>query len=267
MLHLYHAGPSVCSVKVRVGLAEKRLPWQSKPIALDKGEQFTPQYLELNPNGVVPTLVNDDLTVVESSIILEYIDQLCDKTQLMPSELNAQTMTKIWLLRCLDIHAAVNTLSFATVMRNKILANNTPEEIEQSIAKIPNKNAALKRQDLISNGLKSSYLDNDLNTLKRLFNDMQQALDSKKWLMSDDYSMADVALIAYIDRFERLGFADLWENQPGISRWLEQSKARTSYADAVEAYISQQAKQAMRSSGEKMWPELQKQWQVCLNKG
>ena len=72
MLELYHAAPSVCSVKVRVGLAEKKLQWQSKPIALDKGEQFSPSYLELNPNGVVPTLVNDGFVVTESSVCLLY---------------------------------------------------------------------------------------------------------------------------------------------------------------------------------------------------
>jgi len=265
MLHLYHAGPSVCSVKVRLGLAEKNLPWQSMPIAIDKGEQFTPQYLELNPNGVVPTLVDDDFIVIESSIILEYIDQLCDKTQLMPNELKAQTQTKIWLLRCLDIHAAINTLTFATAMRTKILANNTPEEIEASIAKIPNKNAATKRRDLINNGLSSAYVESDLNTLKRLFDDMHNALSKQTWLMSDSHSMADIALLAYIDRLERLGFSGLWTHTPEVSRWLEQSRARKSYSIAVDPFISPQAAQGMRSSGEKLWPELEKQWQICLN--
>jgi len=264
MLHLYHAGPSVCSVKVRIGLAEKKLAWQDHPIAIDKGEQFAPDYLKLNPNAVVPTLVDENFVVRESSIILEYIDQLCDKTTLMPNELKAQTTTKLWLLRCLDIHAAINTLTFATVMRYKILANKTAKEIEASIAKIPNKNAAMKRRDLINSGLDSTYIENDLNTLKTVFTDMQASLSNKAWLMGDEYSMADTALIAYIDRINRLGFDGLWEeNSPEISRWLAQSKARNSYAQAVTPYISNQAAQAMLHTAKNAWPALKEQW-ACI---
>ena len=265
MLDLYHAGPSVCSVKVRIGLAEKKLAWQSKPIALDKGEQFSTDYLQLNPNGVVPTIVNDGFIVTESSVILEYIDRLCGKTQLMPSDLNAQTIIRIWLFRCLDIHAAVNTITFATVMRHKILANQSAEEIKQSLNKMPSKNAAMKRHDIIQNGLESMHVDSDLSVFKRLFSDMQSALASNKWLLGDEYTLADTALIAYLDRIERLGFSGLWDSSPDISRWLDQSKARASYAEAVEDYISLQAKQSMRSSGEKAWPALKEQWDACLN--
>lgn len=264
MLHLYHAGPSVCSVKVRVGLAEKNIEWQSMPIKLDQGEQLNPEYLKLNPNGVVPTLVNNELVVIESSIILEYIDQLCKKTQLMPSDLNSQTLTKIWLFRCLDIHAAINTLSFATVMRNKILASKTPEQIEASIVKMPSMTAAIKRRNVIKFGLKSDYLTGDFSTLKRLFEDMHNALNATTWLMGNDYSLADVALIAYIDRLDRLGFSQLWLDAPQINRWLAQSKARASYATAVEAYISDTAKLQMRQEAYKAWPELEQQWQYFL---
>ena len=265
MLELDHAAPSVCSVKVRVGLAEKNLQWQSKPIALDRGEQFSPSYLELNPNGVVPTLVNDGFVVTESSVILEYIDQLCDKTQLMPADINEQATIRIWLFRCLDIHAAVNTVTFATVMRHKILASSSLEEIERSVAKMPSKNAAMKRLDIIQNGLESMHVKNDLDTFKRLFADMQRSLESNTWLIDDCYTMADTALIAYVDRLERLGFAGLWEDSSGISRWLEQSKARSSYAEAVEEYIDANAKKAMRAGGEKAWPELKRQWDEHFN--
>jgi hypothetical protein len=42
MLFLYHAGPSVCSIKVRLTLAEKDLAWDGKILNLQRGDQFQP---------------------------------------------------------------------------------------------------------------------------------------------------------------------------------------------------------------------------------
>ena len=74
MLTLYHATNSVCSQKARLVLAEKNLPWTSALVDLGKGEQFSPTYLALNPEAVVPTLVDGDLAIRESSLVLEYVD-------------------------------------------------------------------------------------------------------------------------------------------------------------------------------------------------
>ena len=53
---LYHHGSSVCAAKVRFAMDEKGLKWDGVYIDILKGEQFDPEYLELNPKGVVPTL-------------------------------------------------------------------------------------------------------------------------------------------------------------------------------------------------------------------
>ena len=67
MLTLYHAGSSVCSQKARLALAEKGLDWESRDLDMTRGEPQTPEYLALNPNGVVPTLVSDAGLVVRES--------------------------------------------------------------------------------------------------------------------------------------------------------------------------------------------------------
>jgi glutathione S-transferase len=73
MLELYHTVNSVCAQKIRIQLAEKRLPWSSRIMTL-RGDQFEPGYLKLNPNGVVPTLLHDGEPVIESSVILYYLE-------------------------------------------------------------------------------------------------------------------------------------------------------------------------------------------------
>jgi len=51
MLTLYHGANSVCSVKVRIVLAEKGLEWNSRHIDLPKGEHLGEDYLKINPRA------------------------------------------------------------------------------------------------------------------------------------------------------------------------------------------------------------------------
>lgn len=265
MLKLYHAKGSVCSIKARIGLAEKKFEWESCLIDLQKGEQFTPEYIKLNPNAVVPTLDHDGFVVIESSVILQYIDMLSEKNILMPSDIKAQTITRLWLLRCLDIHAAINTMTFSTVAREKIIALNTPEEIENSIKKMPNPRAASKRRDLIKNGVLSLHLDGDFFTLYRMFEDMQTALKNNNWLTGNSYSLADTAIVAYIDRLDRLGMSGMWEERfPEVGKWLTASKIRSSYGTALDPFVSQNETENTRRVGEKKWPEVKQRWDNFL---
>ena len=73
-LILYDFGNSVCCQKVRITLVEKGLTWEARKVDLFKTEQYDPQYLKLNPKGVVPTLVHDGTPVIESTLICEYLD-------------------------------------------------------------------------------------------------------------------------------------------------------------------------------------------------
>lgn len=260
MLTLYHGDSSVCSSKVRVGMAEKGVEWQSHPINLPKGEQNDPAYLKLNPNGVVPTLVDGDLVVVESSVILEYVDELRRENPLMPTDRAARTTARIWLTRCIDIHAAINTMTFSTVYRQRTLAAKTPEQIEAAIAKMANPATASKRRDVTKNGLASVHVGAAFFTLWRMFDDMQQALAQSQWLLGDTYSIADTAILSYVDRLDRLGFAGLWTDRtPDVGRWLAASKARPSYS-AISDYIDALDAEKMRSEGLEIWPDVERAW-------
>jgi len=73
MLELYHGGHTTCSRKARLCLREKGLAYTSHFLNLRGFEQHTPAYLKLNPNGVVPTLIDDGEVVVDSMLTNEYL--------------------------------------------------------------------------------------------------------------------------------------------------------------------------------------------------
>ena len=74
MLELYHGGLTTCSKQVRHCLREKELPYKSHFVELWRYENLSPDYLKLNPNGVVPTLVHDGVPIINSFCINEYIE-------------------------------------------------------------------------------------------------------------------------------------------------------------------------------------------------
>lgn len=85
MLELYHSGLTTCSKQVRLCLREKELPYTSRYIELWNYENLNPDYLKLNPNGVVPTLVHDGRPIYNSFVITEYIEDMFPEKPLRPA--------------------------------------------------------------------------------------------------------------------------------------------------------------------------------------
>ena len=72
---------------MRICLAEKKLEWESRHVDIvKKRDNFKKWYLKINSNGVVPTLEHDGCIVVESNIILEYLDDCFPDTRLKPRD-------------------------------------------------------------------------------------------------------------------------------------------------------------------------------------
>lgn len=263
MLILYHAPTSVCSQKVRVGMALMGLGYDGVVLDLQRGDQFAPDYLALNPDAVVPTLVDGDLVVVESSLILAHLDRVHNGGRLMPADAAGRVAAEHWLLRCLAIHAAINTLSFATVMRRKILATKSRAEIEAQAAKMPDPIMGAKRLDLVLNGLASPYVGQAMLHLRRLVTDMQAAMDAAPWMGGAEPGIVDVALVSYVDRLDRLGLSGLWAaGHPAVGAWLDAWKAHPAYEAGIGDWVPEGSAAEMRAAGEAHWDEIETAWRA-----
>ena len=213
MMTLYHAQNSVCSQKARLVFFERHVPWTSAPIDLTRDEQFSASYLALNPDAVVPTLVDGDLVIRESSLILEYVDEAGDEARMMPTEAAARVATKLWLIRTLAIHDAINSLSFATFIGEMVRQTRSPEEIEEDLNRLPSPQVAAKRRDVFKNGPRSVFVAGAVQVMSGVFRDMDAALAEHDYLTGPDYGLADMALTAYVDRVANLGMQGLWADR------------------------------------------------------
>ena len=95
-LLLYHGLASTCSKKVRLCLYEKGLKFESRLLDLQKFEQHAPEYLAINPNGVVPSLVVNERAVIESSVIIEFIDDAFPEPELRPNNSFDRATMRLW---------------------------------------------------------------------------------------------------------------------------------------------------------------------------
>ena len=95
-IELYNAPQSTCSQKVRLTLAEKGLAFKEYRLKLFAGDQLRPEYLALNPNGVVPTVVHDGTPIIDSSVIMEYLDEVFPWPRLSPSDPKQRAEMRGW---------------------------------------------------------------------------------------------------------------------------------------------------------------------------
>lgn len=253
MLTLYHGTTSTCSQKARLGLAEKGVAWTGVVLDLNAGDQYRPEYLKLNPNGVVPTLVHDGMPVIESTVILQYVDDAFPGPRLTPKDAQLAARMRVWLLRTLDIHAATAVLTFATAFRAGLMKRSAADR-EAYFQRIPNPTKQAKRRELVEKGIASDQVDDAILTFARLFEDMAQATASAPWLLGEAYSLADIALLPYVDRLDRLGLDTFWAGHPSVAGWLKRSRSRESYASAVEAFVDPSSVAPMRALGAEAAP-------------
>ena len=81
---LYNAPQSTCSQRVRFVFNAKKLPFDEVKLNLLEGDQLKPDYLKLNPNGVVPTLDHDGAIIIDSTVIIEYLEEITPNGSFTP---------------------------------------------------------------------------------------------------------------------------------------------------------------------------------------
>ncbi|XP_051145701.1 glutathione S-transferase zeta class-like [Andrographis paniculata] len=91
-LKLYSYWRSSCSCRVRIALSLKDLDYEYIPVNLLKGEQKSPEFLKLNPVGVVPVLVDGDFVVADSLAILLYLEEKYPQRSLLPKDLQKKAL-------------------------------------------------------------------------------------------------------------------------------------------------------------------------------
>jgi glutathione S-transferase len=230
MLTLYNAAHSTCSQKVRICLAEKNLAFEDIRLDLGKNkDHLKPEYLKLNPNGVVPTLIDDGHIVLDSSVICEYLDERYRAVRLTPEDLVERARMRAWMRYLEEVPtAAVRVPSFnmGFLPRYDGLDRKRFEQEQSDIR--PIRKQFYRRMG--PSGFKKEDVEASLEQLGNTCRRMNEALSKGPWLLGQQYTLADIIVTPLIDRMADLGFSDLWETKyPRVTEWYQRMRERPAF--------------------------------------
>jgi len=236
MLMLYHYWSSVCSQKVRMCLAEKKLAFDNRHIDLFTFEHWEPFYRKINNKGVVPALDHDGRIIIESNVIIEYLEDAFPEIRLRPDDAYAKAQMRIWIFNSEEIaHSNVNTASYnprhAVRLAQKPL---TEEKIAQAAAACPNPIIAARFLDRHAHGVSDAEENQAYIALDYLVGMMEDALAQHPWLAGPTYSLADIAMAPYINRIEVLKRPEIVgpAKRPRVAEWWQRIQAKPAFQEA-----------------------------------
>jgi glutathione S-transferase len=181
--------------RVKVVLAEKKLPYETIPIDLKKGEQKKAEFLKLNPYGKVPVLIDGATVLYESLIINEYLDEKYPEPPLMPKD-----HAKRAKIRILTDYG-MNHVDVPYQKIRRELLKDEKERDQETIAKAK-------------------------SDLKNLLQRLEREIGSEPYL-AGEFSLVDAALIPRFIRMEGMGVLP----DAALSKlggWLNRMKERPS---------------------------------------
>lgn len=199
MIDLYTA-PTPNGWKASVTLEELGLPYEVKPVNIAAGEQKTPEYLKLNPNGRIPTIVDreaDNFAVFESGAIMIY---LAEKTgRLLPTDAKDRSRVIQWLMFQMG--------GIGPIMgQANVFFRYFPEKIQPAIDRYQNEG-------------------------RRLFEVLDGHLARDEWL-AGDFSIADIANWCWVRTYKWSGVNI--DGLDHLTRWRKAIEARPACRRGLE---------------------------------
>ena len=233
MIVLYNAPRSSASRRVRLCLEEKGLPYENRAVDMERLEHHSPEYLKINPDGVVPTLLHDGRPLHESGTICEYVDEAYPDPPLRPGAPYDRALMRNWI-RHIDgrIHDLI-VFNWRHAF-GAIASKWTDAELGAVLARIPSEE---RRQSWLRVA-RRPYTEEERaaarGRLVALLGRMEAALSGSGWLVGGAYSIADIAAVPFVKRIEEeIAPGEVArERHPLVADWWSRVQARPAFGRA-----------------------------------
>jgi glutathione S-transferase len=231
-LVLFNAPQSTCSQRVRFVLQAKGLAFEERKLDLFAGDQIKPDYLAINPNGVVPSLIHDGRVVIDSSVIMEYLDEVFPTPERLVPEDPVVRAAMRALMRFIDeVPAAAIRMPSYNLAFLPAFQAMTEEEFRALAESKP-----LRKEFLLTMG-RTGFSDAEMKTamdrlarsVKRM-DDAIRASGGGPFLLGKQITLADIAVMPVIVRLEDINLTSMWDQHPAVGTWLAAIQAHPAYA-------------------------------------
>ena len=234
MLILHHAWRSSASRRVRLCLAEKGLDYEGHHVDLEKMEHHSPEYLKINPLGVIPTLIHDGKPLHESGTICEYLDESFPDPPLRPETPYERAEMRNWIRHVDGLIGNLIIFNWRHHLQ-KTAEQWSDEELAERLKNIPSK----ERQEAWLRVARKPYTEEEREAARaklvaQLLDRMEEALKPAGWLVGNAYSIADIAAVPFVKRIdEEIAPHEVTANKhPRVTQWWAKIQARPAFATA-----------------------------------
>jgi glutathione S-transferase len=242
MFVLYHGWRYSDSRRERLCLEEKGVAYESHVVDMAKMEHHSPEFLKINPNGVIPALIHDGRPLYESSTICEYLDELYPDPPLSPDNAYDRATMRNWVRQVDGLIGNLIVFNWAHHLA-KTASQWSDAELAEKMKSIPSK----ERQEAWLRAARKPYTDEERaaarGKLVEMLGRMEQMLSNTKWLAGDRYSIADIGTVPFVKRIEEEIAPDqvIMEKHPRVTEWWQAIQARPAFARArIGPFVSEQ---------------------------
>ncbi len=227
---LYNAPQSTCSQRVRFSLNAKAIAFDEHTLDLFSGEQLKPEYLAINPNGVVPALVHKGRTVLDSAVIIEYLDEIHPDVACFTPMDAVERGRMRWMMRYID---EIPTPSIRVPSYNLAFLPHFQNMSEEAFLALAH-SKPLRKEFLLSmgrTGFPVKEMDQALDRLNRAVARINDWLTESggPWLMGAELTLADIAVMPVIVRMDDINLHASWSDKPAVARWYEHIRAHPAF--------------------------------------
>ena len=234
MMILHHAWRSSASRRVRLCLEEKGLEYEGYHVDLEKMEHHSPEYLRINPLGVIPTLIHDGKPLHESGTICEYLDESFPDPPLRPETPYERALMRNWIRHIDGLIGNLIIFNWRHHLQ-KTAQQWSDEELAERLKNIPSK----ERQEAWLRVARKPYTEEERDAARGklvtlLLDRMEEALKPSGWLVGKAYSITDIAAVPFVKRIdEEIAPHEVTASKhPRVSEWWAKIQARPAFARA-----------------------------------
>jgi len=249
MLTLYNFPLSPCGEKVRYALLEKGLEFHERSIDLTAKENLEPWYLALHPRGLVPALQHGDETIVESTVILEYLEDRFPTRSLRPPNPALAARMRLWT-KLVDerLHPLWPGLAWPILVRPRWLALPT-EKQEALFAAMPDAIKREKQRRMLRDGMGTPEFHEAVTGFARILDETEDALETSPWLAGPALSLADLAMLPYLFAASLFGLAPfIWAGRPRLRGWYGALAGRDTFGGDLSGLYAPEALAVVRAN-------------------
>ena len=259
---LYHYHESLCSQMVRLALEEKGIQWKSHPVMLNDvvldGENFTADYLQINPKGFVPTLIHSGKPIYDSWVIIDYLDRVAPQSgvSLTPKQADKLKLMQGWIQQ-----ASLDEAKFFGVSLGTSIPILSAPVIRYCIKQQPffafwwkyRKHPVFERRwgaRLVTlMPVPGPLSHKSVNTVGRALKNIESALNHDGDYLLGEFCQADIMMMAHFHRLEDVALGRILEDDklPHIAGYWQRLRQRPSYKVAVTDWHEKNWRQALEA--------------------